>query len=148
MTKNEKTITFSLELNSDGTVDIDATVDTFRDTIILMVDEEAEQREATIQAVDKVLELAQGKLAMDMLVGMVLSKLQVTPENYRRDSVRVRNFIKDNLGEKGSNSLYASAKGKGGGVYCNVQEVETLENEESLDNEESFESEDDLNQVA
>jgi hypothetical protein len=102
--------------DSAGAFDLNATMDKFEDSL-LAFQSELETEQATIgAAVHAVFDSHKGKpLTMPTVTNYTLNNLNVQSENFTVLFEKVKNYIRQNAGERGS-SVFSIAKGKGGGV--------------------------------
>ena len=100
---------------TDGSIDHDSTLEKFSSDL-LRFEEIQDKENATIgNAVHSLFDQFQGaKLNTPFVVGEVLRRLNVQPENYKALTDKVQNFIKSN--SQGDNATFVVSKGKGGGI--------------------------------
>ena len=100
---------------SDGSIDHDSTLEKFSSDL-LRFEEIQDKENVTIgTAVHAVFDQYHGaKLNTPFVIGEVLRKLNVQPENYKALTDKVQYFIKSN--SQGDHSAFVISKGKGGGV--------------------------------
>lgn len=108
------TISLTLVRGADGSVDTDASVAAAK-TLIMKFKAERETENSTIAAaVDAVFTERKGaKFNKPFLVGEVLRKLNVQPENHKSLTDRVNQYVSDNAGDRASGKPYSIGKGKG-----------------------------------
>ena len=106
--------------NSDNSVNVEASVEKYRDALETWVITHAENEVTLRESVISILKLSGKNIPLPKLVGMVCVKLQPSADQYDIVSDEVSEFVKNNTGEKGSNALFFAQKGKNGGVGLNV----------------------------
>lgn len=121
-----KTITISLALLSDGTVDRDETLATASDAIDRYVAERETEETVVGEAVTALFDEYKGTtLPMPFVVQRTLVALNAQPANQAALTLRIQEHVRSNSqGEKDKatkavarpDSLYVIGKGKGGGV--------------------------------
>jgi hypothetical protein len=101
---------------SNGSVDVDATVNSFRTALVSHLAERGIQDSVIAEAIATV--FAQNKstspITTPTLIGLTLTALNAQPENFKRLGDQVKKFIQDN--NKGDSSLFVVSKGVNGGI--------------------------------
>ena len=109
-------ITDSIVRNVDGTLDLEGTLKALSPKVLSLV-EKLDLETADIGlAVHKVFDTFKGtRLASDAVVSFALQHLTVTPETAGDITGKIKDFIKQNSGERDS-SVFSTKRGRGGGV--------------------------------
>lgn len=111
------TITLTLALDSDGTVDEGASLSACQAEIRKYKAARETEQEVIGEAVHAVFDsLAGAKANMPYVVNSALRALNAQPESFKLLSERVSQYIRDNAGEAGSGKAFAIVRGKGGGA--------------------------------
>lgn len=101
--------------DTNGAVDMDATVLKFRTDLDAHLAARAERDSQIADAVNAVFDQYRGaNINLPALETLALSKLGADPSNYGELAEALRSYIKDNSGEGGA---FKVAKGKGGGCH-------------------------------
>ena len=99
---------------SKGSVDVEATVSSFRAALVKHLAERETQNATIASAVHAVFDKNRGQVInMPALTGLALQELNAQPENYNTLSDRIQEYVREQ--SKGDASLFIITKGKGGG---------------------------------
>jgi len=102
-------------VRTDGSIDIQATLDKFETDLETFAALQAADEEKVAEAVHTVFDQNKGaRINMPYLVGQALPLLGVTSATHKSLTERVQAYVRGNADGKGAN-LFSIEKGKGGG---------------------------------
>jgi hypothetical protein len=108
--------------NSDGSVDVDASVFKYEEALRTWAHEREVKLTAVQAAVDAILTASNGaRVAFEKLVNLSLVKLQPTMAAYDAEKARIESFIRMNTSTENEAKRYTAQKGKGGGYQLTEQ---------------------------
>ena len=109
-------ITDSIVRHSDGTLDLEGTLEMIKPKLIQLVEKLDSETVDIGKAVHTVFDTFQGsRLNTDAVVSFALQHLTVTPESAGEITTKIKDYLKNNTGER-DNSLFSTKRGRGGGV--------------------------------
>lgn len=109
-------ITDSVVRHSDGSLDLEATLEALSPKVVALVEKLDSDSLDIGNAVHAVFDMFKGsRMNTNAVVSFALQNLQVTPESAGELTSKIQEFIKLNSGEQGS-SLFSTKRGRNGGV--------------------------------
>jgi len=121
-TEKEKTMEFNyLVKNDDGTINIDLTVEAYREALENYVEETETVRDTVLATTTELLRMAGTKVPIDSAIGLCVCKLNpANVTSFAKSKKLVEGIIRDNTNGKNEESKrFCAATGKGGGLYLN-----------------------------
>lgn len=110
-------LSVDLVRGDDGSVDQEATVESFSNALSARVQEEETQEHVIADAVNSAFDRHIGEpQTMPFLINGALSILNVLPANYKSMSEKVAQYVRTNSGDRESGALFTIGKGKAGGA--------------------------------
>ena len=125
-------------VRSGGKVDRNATLAKLSDDVSAYFDQMESEESNFAKAVDKVFSSHPGAaLAMTTLVPFALRELNAQPDNFSALSERLKDYIRNNTGERSSGALFKSSRGRGGGLlrWSDIKEGSSEDVEEERTSE-------------
>lgn len=102
--------------NSDGSLDLQGTLDALAPEVIAAVEKTDNQFADIANAVHAVFDQFKGiRLSTDSLVSFAMRNMEVSIETVSDTAGRIKDYVKANTGERGV-SLFSTKRGKGGGI--------------------------------
>jgi translation initiation factor 2B subunit (eIF-2B alpha/beta/delta family) len=110
---------------SNGSVDVQATVESFRTQLETYVSSQTNTVETVHNALNQLFDAHPKTLSLPFVVQTVLGSLEVTPENCKALTKQVQDIIKASSSKVRDGSLLRVEVGRGGGVsrWSDVQET-------------------------
>lgn len=120
-----KSLNITLARFSDGSVDLDGTLDACKTAVLKHIAERETEQSTVASAVSDTFDKLNGaKANMPYVVNATLRSLNAQPENFKSLSELVAGYIRENAGNKDSGKLFHIGKGKGGGVLRHSDQPE------------------------
>jgi len=110
-----------LAKNDDGTINIEDTVEAYREALENYVEETEALRDTVLATTTELLRMAGTKVPIDSVIGLCVCKLNpANVTSFAKSKKLVEGIIRDNTNGKNEESKrFNAATGKGGGLYLN-----------------------------